>query len=438
MVRRPVMGEVRIEYGQIHVWSDPASGSPDLTEALAGQGTGLCGAAVAGTLWLNTGLHTGRVGFVVEVLDEEPALDPVWEDVVEVSFRPGPLSTTLAEWGGGDTWELGLPPVDTGCGTAPGAWTRRGSARSGCPESRGSTTTSCSSGPRRPPRTDCSAQTSRAAAYWHRVARELPPPPTPEQRAETERLAREAYERAVEEERAHHERWAWGGRPPSEALRGIGGNVARLLPFDSDLVHALGAEDPDTQRAVAVLAARRACEAAGLDGLAWVDVALTAVTEGRRPLPPPFHEEARLWEAVYADSGLPDRWVVEAVPPERPPYVWPPLPAAPPGPTDARQRRSRLGRGLRGLIPPDPSDDEVPVMTVDVGYRVAAQARRTLQARAWTSQMHAALPTVLAAAEADPLKAALEAVWHAVNTYGEHHRTLLDEVRALCVARRTT
>ncbi|MFI2422691.1 hypothetical protein ACH5A7_01090 [Streptomyces sp. NPDC018955] len=48
------------------------------------------------------------------------------------------------------------------------------------------------------------------------------------------------------------------------------------------------------------------------------------------------------------------------------------------------------------------------------------------------SQPHFALPAVLAAAGSDPLEAALDAVWHAVGTYGEHYVVLLAEVRSVC------
>ncbi|MYQ40742.1 hypothetical protein GTW61_21295 [Streptomyces sp. SID4921] len=48
------------------------------------------------------------------------------------------------------------------------------------------------------------------------------------------------------------------------------------------------------------------------------------------------------------------------------------------------------------------------------------------------AQPYFAPPAVLAAAEPDPLKAALDAVWHAVNTYGEHYPELLEELRSAC------
>ncbi|KAF3469955.1 hypothetical protein GL259_37265 [Streptomyces sp. Tu 3180] len=48
------------------------------------------------------------------------------------------------------------------------------------------------------------------------------------------------------------------------------------------------------------------------------------------------------------------------------------------------------------------------------------------------SQPHMALPALFGAAEADPLQAALDAVYAAVTTYGEDYRTLLQEIRSAC------
>ncbi|MFF5157077.1 hypothetical protein ACFY3N_12595 [Streptomyces sp. NPDC000348] len=111
--------------------------------------------------------------------------------------------------------------------------------------------------------------------------------------AGTERPARRAEERAARERRLHYERWQWGGRLPSEGLRGArGSNVLGLLRFDSDPVHALDDTGPDNQRAVALPAARLACEAAGPTDVPWVTEALTALTR-KRPLPPPFDDAAR-------------------------------------------------------------------------------------------------------------------------------------------------
>ncbi|MGW5258165.1 hypothetical protein ACWERW_35460 [Streptomyces sp. NPDC004012] len=48
------------------------------------------------------------------------------------------------------------------------------------------------------------------------------------------------------------------------------------------------------------------------------------------------------------------------------------------------------------------------------------------------SQPHVAVPALIGAAEADPLRAALDAVYAAVATYGEDYRTLLQEVWSAC------
>ncbi|MFJ3841492.1 hypothetical protein ACIPY6_39115 [Streptomyces sp. NPDC090054] len=387
---------MHVHYGQIYVASDPDNPIPDLSEAFAGQSGGLAGAAVPGALWLITGLHTGDVGFVVEVHDEDPPLDPVWEDVVEVSFHPVSERTSLVQWAGEAAWDLHL--TRTGyrvryCARGMDEGQKRDTRVSGEPQADSYLLQFWPA----PPRADrVVRQASQKAAYWHRHARGLPPPPTPEQRAETERLARQAEERAAEERLLHYERWTWGGRLPSEALRGVGGNVHGLLRFDSDLVYALDSAGSEVQRAMALLAARRACEAAGLIGISWVAQALTALTE-RRPLPPPFDDTARMWETLSSDPQVPSRSVLQAVPPERPPYR-PPTPPA-----------GSVGHGA------------APVHT-----------SATVRGPERIAQPYFALPAVLAAAEPDPLKAALDAVWHTVNTYGEHYPELLEEFRSAC------
>ncbi|WP_329137329.1 hypothetical protein OG552_27330 [Streptomyces sp. NBC_01476] len=439
-MRRPVMGEVHVHYSQIYVESDPDSLIPDLSEAFAGQRGGLCGAAVPGVLWLITGLHTGNVGFVVEVHDEAPPLDPVWEEVVEVSFRPVSERTSLVQWAGEDAWDLDLAQTD---------YRVRYSAR-GMDAGR-ELDTRVAGKPQAdsyllqfwpaPPRPDhVVRQTSQIAAYWHSHARELPPPPAPEQRAETERLAREAEERAAEERRLHREQWEWGGQLPSEALRDVGGNVRGLLRFDSDLVHALDAAGPEVQRAVALLAARRACEAAGLTDVLWVTPALTALTESY-PLPPPFDDTARLWETLRSDPRVPRRSVLRAVPPESPPYR-PPTPPPTCGWTwisaeelgdGGADDRPGLGRFLGRIIPAGPADERpTAVSGVEHAAAVVVHPVGNLRGPERISQPHFALPAVLAAAEPHPLKAALDAVWHAVNTYGERYPELLEEIRSAC------
>jgi hypothetical protein len=231
-VRTPVEGEVHVHYGQIYVESDPDSFGPGLAEAFAGQRAGLCGAATPGALWLTTGLHTGNVGFTIEVHDRAPSLDVVWEDVVEVSFRPVSAVSSLVEWAGEDSWELGLERTDYRvryCARGMDAARAEDTRLSGEPQ------LDCyllQFWPAPPAPDRVLRQTSAVAAYWHDYARRQPPPPTPAERAEAERLARQVEEKAARERRLAHERWDWGGQLPSESLRNVGGDVRGLLrPF---------------------------------------------------------------------------------------------------------------------------------------------------------------------------------------------------------------
>src|SRR5262245_56230147 len=83
-----------------------------LEECFANQHNGLCGAAIPGTLLLITGLHTGTVGFTVELHEGEPAIDEVWQEVSVASFRPASLLVALLQWAGEASWVLDLAPID--------------------------------------------------------------------------------------------------------------------------------------------------------------------------------------------------------------------------------------------------------------------------------------------------------------------------------------
>ncbi|MDQ0753772.1 hypothetical protein QF034_008003 [Streptomyces africanus] len=431
-MRRPVEGEAHVHYGQIYVETDPDCFGPGLAEAFAGQSAGLCGAATPGALWLNTGLHTGSVGFTVEVHEQAPPLDPAWEDVVEVSFRPVSADSALVEWGGGDSWQLDLEETDYRvryCAQGMDQASERDTRTDGEPR------LDCyllQFWPAAPEPDRVLKQTSQVAAYWHRYARELPPPPTPAERAEAERQARLAEETAERERRLAFERWEWGGQLPSQALRDVGGNVRGLLEFDPALVHAIDASGPATQRAVALFAARRACEAAGLTALDWVAGALTALSEGR-PLPPPFDDDARMWETLATDPGVPDRTVGRAVPPERPPFRPPASPGTPaPQPLDAAQAAQTVVGPAAAVANLQASDSgpcaEVTPRASGSGPYAMAVTFGSPDPSLRMSQPHMALPAVTGAAEPDPLRAALDAVYAAVAAYGENHPALLAEV----------
>ncbi|MFF8232102.1 hypothetical protein [Streptomyces caelestis] len=374
-------------------------------------------------LWLSTGLHTGEVGFTVEVHEQAPPLDPAWEDVVEVSFRPVSEDSALVEWAGEDSWQLDLEETDYRvryCAKGMDQASERDTRMDGEPQLDRYLLQFWPA----PPEPDrVLKQTSRIADRWHRYARELPPPPTPAERAEAERQARLAQETAEREHRLAFERWDWGGRPPSQALREVGGNVRGVLEFDPALVHAIGASGPATQRAVAAFAARRACEAAGLAALDWVADALTALAEGR-PLPPPFDDDARMWQTLATDPRVPDRTVGRAVPPERPPFR---PPATPGVSTPQPQEAAGAVVGPAAAVATSSASGSAPCVAAFTMGRPDPSLRM--------SQPHMALPAVTGAAEPDPLQAALDAVFAAVVTYGENHPALLADVWSVCEGR---
>src|SRR5262245_12813985 len=66
-VVEPHAGRLHVHYGQAYVLCGDRE-LPDLEDAFRGQVNGLCGASALGALFLVTGLHTGMVGFAVQVL----------------------------------------------------------------------------------------------------------------------------------------------------------------------------------------------------------------------------------------------------------------------------------------------------------------------------------------------------------------------------------
>ncbi|MBB5816580.1 hypothetical protein [Streptomyces collinus] len=438
-MRRPVEGDVHVHYGQIYVQSDPDSYGPGLDEAFAGQSAGLCGAATAGALWLNTGLHTGEVGFTVEVHDHAPPLESSWEDVVEVSFRPASADSALVEWAGEDSWDLGLDETDYRVRYCATGMDRARAADTRTAEEPQLDRYLLQFWPAPPEPDRVLKETSRTAAHWHGYARDLPPPPTPAERAEAERRARLAQETAERERRLARERREWGGRLPSDALRTVGGNVSGLRDFDPGLLHALDAAGPAAQRAVALLAARRACEVAGLTALDWVTGALTALAEGR-PLPPPFDDDdARMWHTLASDPACPDRTVGRAVPPERPPSQ----DSSSPGtgalsPQEAATLVVGPARAVARQSSPPPASDPAaagqssPPPLPDPGRYGLFVSFGPPDPSLRISQPHAALPAVTGAAARDPLRAAVDAVYAAVVTHGEDWPALLAEMASLC------
>jgi hypothetical protein len=188
--------QAHVHYSQIYVVCVPDEARdgmewPGLEALFAGQSNGLCGAAVPGQLFLTTGLHTGTVGFSVELHDGPPAVDDAWEDIVEATFRPVPGSDVfLEQWGGEEAWPLDLP----------GACYRVRYCAAGMDAGQALDTRLDSEpevdryllqfwpdpdapDPAVPGSDRIVRQASENAAYWHGFAQGLPPPPSAQGRA---------------------------------------------------------------------------------------------------------------------------------------------------------------------------------------------------------------------------------------------------------------
>ncbi|MFD3621271.1 hypothetical protein ACFWWT_39920 [Streptomyces sp. NPDC058676] len=75
--------------------------------------------------------------------------------------------------------------------------------------------------------------------------------------------------------------------------------------------------------------------------------------------------------------------------------------------------------------PPAPQPDSPASYTMAVGIGAPDPSLRM-------SQPHMALPALVDAAQADPLQAALDAVYAGVVTYGEDYPAFLEEVWSVC------
>lgn len=296
-------GELHVHYGQFYVESRTDDYFDDLAEARAGQVNGLCGAAVPGLLFLTTGLHTGNVHVTVEVLDSPAPVGDDWEDVVEVSFRPETESVHLVQWAGEASWPLALERTDYRV-----RYCASGMDRAHAQDTRLDWQPLVDRylmqlWPAAAAADTVIRQTSESAGYWHAHVRTPPPPPTPTRQAQTRRREHLAREHASRDAARAAEARRWDGRPLSERLRRVNGGpvMARL---DRDLVEGLEHLDETTQRAVAVWAARQACDEAGLSDLDWITPALSALEHGG-PLPRPFDDHRAAFEQLRTDARVP-------------------------------------------------------------------------------------------------------------------------------------
>ena len=375
VVRTLMSGAAWADYGQLYVES--GGDALEMDKCFGGQANGLCGGAVPGTLFLITGTDVGEVDFTVELHDQPPAVGEEWEDVVEVSFRPGG-PVVLCTWAHENSWSLdALEPIDhrvrycvVGMDDARGG---------GSPEpSRERYLLQFWPAPPEPDR--IVRQTSEHAAYWHRYAAEQPPPSTAEEKAEALRRAREEQERAAARARLEAEERRWGGRLPSEELRQLSGRSLLVVGLDRPLGEAIAEAGPVVQRDVARWAARRAFTEAGLADVDWIAPALAAVDRGE-PLPPPFGDGKPLGE-------------------------------------------------LLNLLLADDRVPKTPISSLDGKRRVVLQVGSTDGKRGNVLQQAMALPALFDAYEENPLKAALDALWAGVQTFGRHrHGVLFAELR---------
>ncbi|MFG2050590.1 hypothetical protein ACGFIW_24525 [Micromonospora sp. NPDC048935] len=403
-------GEAPVAYGQIYVTSREL---PDMDEAFAGQVNGLCGGGQPGALFLMTGTHTGRVRFTIELHDgEPPAAAEMWQEVVEVSFPPRAGVVDLVPWGDGTLARLPLIPEGQDNGRLPVYRARycatgmdEGSDPFGGldPDERAEDDDTYLD--RRPDRyllclwpdgttdgdsdrggTDGGAgagqtrsdailrQTSGAAAYWHRWARALPPPPTLWEQVEAEMLTRLERDRRAHAYRVRDELRRWGGRLPSDRLRRVRGNIQGIVQLDRDLVDGVAGADAATQRQIAIWAARQAFTVAGVADLDWLRPAWTALDRGE-PLPAEFADPTALWTRARGEPAV---------------------------------TFSTVTLHPAGWAPADPLH-----AILDAPVNPVAMA----------------LPALVAAGESDPLQAALEALWAAVTTYAARRAEFLTEVR---------
>jgi hypothetical protein len=95
-------------YGQLYMSSSVDEIAPDPAEAFQGQRNGLCGAAIAGSLFLVTGTHTGDIPVQVLLTADAPPIGD-WEEVVETSFTPAASDIRFEGWGGMFVCRLHLP-----------------------------------------------------------------------------------------------------------------------------------------------------------------------------------------------------------------------------------------------------------------------------------------------------------------------------------------
>jgi hypothetical protein len=106
-----VDGPIQTSFGQIYLASGDYVGEDCYETAFEGQSNGLCGAAVAGGLFLKVGIHTGPVSISLEVHETAPPVDLSWDEIVEAPCTIVESPAYLYGWGGESALEV---PMEEG------------------------------------------------------------------------------------------------------------------------------------------------------------------------------------------------------------------------------------------------------------------------------------------------------------------------------------
>lgn len=293
------------------ITTDEEADGYDLSAPWADETNGLCGAGVPGMLELITGTHTGYVPFRIELHESAPAVDPAWDEVVEVSFQSESDEAFLTGLMG-EEFPFDLPR---------GEYRVRYCA-SGFDEAmvsdEGTDSYLLQFWPAPPAPGRILVQTSEGAEAWHRARRTIAPEEMNDQ---------EILDAAERRDRA---RARWGDRVPNDRLMELvdaGSPLDVLTELDVDLEFAIADADEITQRQIAAWAALRCLEVSGLSGESLLEPAVDALRSGESP-PPPFDELRYGWDVLEwsrvrrtsvpappdgASRDSPEEWAIRAL-----------------------------------------------------------------------------------------------------------------------------
>lgn len=292
MIGRVVTGidlEIIVQYGfvTLHGVNDAA----DLLEARQGQANGICGAQAAGRLSMITGTHTGSVAFAVEIHETAPAVDAVWEEVVEVSVE---IPTDTMQLSTFDQW-YDLPSVVPGWHRARYCALRMDQGRDADPpEGPAVDRYQLALWPAPYAPEEVIRQTSTTAQYWASVAN-----------GTQEQVAQEAYEQEWSTEGIDPQ--MWGGQVPGQQLLKAGDMAPFVATLDRPLADAVAALSEHGHRAVtAWVCARMAPQARAVAGVDW-HAAAAAMATGR-PAAPPLEDRTTVDTLMFGldQDGYPD------------------------------------------------------------------------------------------------------------------------------------